>query len=55
MFEDDICLCGNYKDCPHKDECLRAQTKIGIHTYSLFYREKEDCEYMIKKEDNKNA
>ena len=58
FFDDDICFCANPEHCPHKDECARAKSVKGIHTYSLFYDEDkdEDCEYFIKKkEENKNA
>ena len=53
MFEFDICLCSNFEDCPRKDECLRAQKLVGIHSYSLLYEGGEGCEYFIKKEKEK--
>ena len=54
FFDDDICLCGNADSCPHKNECKRAERKVGIHTYSLFYNEKEECKYFIEKKVIKN-
>ena len=53
FFDDDYCLCGNSDYCPRRIECKRAEHKIGIHTYSLFYKEEEDCEYFWRKENNK--
>lgn len=49
MFDDDICMCGNAAQCPLKDQCRRAESKPGIHTYALFYEEDEECEYFWKK------
>lgn len=49
FFDDDICLCGNADNCPNKDRCRRAEKKIGIHTYSLFYEEGKECEYFFEK------
>ncbi len=58
MFELDFCLCGNSDQCPHKDECMRNIHLVGIHTYSLFYKENEECEYFIPRKNeevDKNA
>ena len=51
MFEYDYCFCGNAVSCPLKDQCKRAESKPGIHTYSLFYEEGKECEYFWKKEE----
>ena len=53
MFEYDYCFCGNKDECPKKDECKRAITVPGIHTYSLFYKKDKECEYFWEK-DKKN-
>ena len=53
LWDDDICLCGNYKDCPKKDKCLRVNkdNKPKIYTMALFYEpDKEECEYFIERE-----
>ena len=50
MFENDICFCGNAKDCPSRDFCKRADSKPGINTYSNFYKENEECEYFLRNE-----
>ena len=50
MFENDICLCGNAANCPHKNECKRAgKHGPGIYTVALFYEEGKECEYFMKK------
>ena len=51
FFDDDICKCGNAKDCPNKEKCLRAiPGRPGtIYTVSLFYDGKEKCDYFIEK------
>ena len=49
-FDDDYCFCGNPENCPKKEECKRAIKKTRIHTYSLFYKENEECKYFMKKE-----
>ena len=51
MFDDDICFCGNSKECPNKDTCRRAENKIGIHTYANFYEQGKECEYYIKRKE----
>ena len=51
-INDDICFCGNAYECPHKNDCRRAERKPGIHSYSNFYNEKnKECEYFWKKEN----
>lgn len=58
MFDDDICLCANAALCPHKNKCRRAEHKVGIHTYSEFYKKNEKCEYFLgktRKEVDKNV
>lgn len=50
MFENDICFCGNAKDCPSRDFCRRAKSTPGINTYSNFYKENEECEYFLRNE-----
>lgn len=55
MFELDICLCGNKKECPSKDTCLRAiDPPPGIYTYSLMYKGDEKCDdyWEIENEEN---
>ena len=56
MFEYDFCFCGNADQCPLKDNCKRAMSVPGIHTYSLFYEKDKECEYYYpkKKEVDKN-
>ena len=49
MFDDDICLCANAASCPQKNQCRRAEHKVGIHTYSNFYEKNKECEYFLKK------
>lgn len=49
VIYDDICFCGNAQNCPKQKECRRGQSLIGIHTYSNFYIENEECEYFLKK------
>jgi hypothetical protein len=51
MFFNDYCLCYNSDKCSHKDECLRAKHLVGIHTYSDFYKDEEECEYFLEKEN----
>ena len=52
MFEYDICLCGNADQCPHKDNCKRAEEHgPGIYTVSLFYQEDKECEYFWEKKN----
>ena len=56
MFEYDYCFCGNAGQCLLKDNCKRAISVPGIHTYSLFYEKDKECEYYYpkKKEVDKN-
>lgn len=49
FFDDDICLCGNADLCPKQKECRRGDRRVGIHTYSNFYKENEKCEYFMKR------
>ena len=51
MFFDDYCFCWNSDRCPHKNECIRAEKKVGTHTYSSFYDKNKECEYFLKKEE----
>ena len=55
MFDDDICLCGNAIYCSQRNQCRRAEHKIGIHTYSNFYEYEKDreCKYFLKKIEKK--
>lgn len=53
FFDDDICLCGNSEKCKYRNNCMRAEKKIGIHTYSLFYEDEKECKYYIKKKRGK--
>ena len=55
MFEYDYCFCGNAASCPHKNQCKRAESKPGIHTYSLFYEEGKECEYFWRKAVDNNV
>ena len=55
MFEYDYCFCGNYEKCPKKDECRRAISVPGIHTYSAFYVEGEECKEFWQKQEKKNG
>lgn len=50
MFFKDYCLCYNFDKCPRKDECLRAEHLVGIHTYSNLYEEGKECEHFLEKE-----
>ena len=57
LWDDDICLCYDYEECPKKDKCLRAgeHKKPGVYTISRFYDpNNEKCEYFIERK-NKNA
>ena len=49
FFDDDICLCGNADLCPRQKECKRGDRKVGIHTYSNFYKENKKCKYFMKR------
>ena len=55
MFEYDYCFCGNTDQCPHKDECKRAEKVVGIHSYSFFYEEGKECKNFWKKDDKKEV
>lgn len=50
-YDYDYCFCGNPESCPRKDQCRRTEKKPGIHTYSLFYKEGEECEYFWEKKE----
>lgn len=50
FFEDDICFCGNAKDCPKREKCRRGNSKPGIHSYSDFYDKNKEYEYFMGRE-----
>jgi len=50
MFEYDICMCFNSKECPNKENCLRAADRgPGIYTSSDFFSimENNKCDYFL--------
>lgn len=52
LFNDDYTFCANPDHCSKKNECKRAESKPGIHSYSLFYDPvHNDCDYFWKKEN----
>jgi len=54
LFDEDYCLCGNPGECPLKDQCKRAERKVGIHSYANFYAKNESCEHFYMKEGDKH-
>ena len=50
-IDDDITFCANKDQCLRKDECSRARQVVGVHSYALFYKEGEDCQYFYKMEN----
>jgi hypothetical protein len=53
LFEYDYSMCGNSKECPKRDTCMRAiNLPSGIYTVMLFYNKNKECENYLPKENN---